>query len=191
MRSLFIIGAIFLLFGCSEQVENKVEPIKSDAENIASEPSISSPVTVKSASDITQEEAEEFAKELQKKIHEDEQFLLDAFELKEYETLSNYVITDWHNYANKLHKYAPRAVAEYGQVYFPNSDLINPYNVCDTAFRDLNLYAGAMMNIAREDTAIDRKILRQEKEDYEKSKAKCDHRVSIGYVKASEEYENE
>lgn len=141
--------------------------------------------------DLTESEATEFAKELFKKIEEDEKFLLDAFELKEEQTLFRYVATDWHTYANKPHKFYPKAQPKFGNVYFPEGDIMKPYFVCDTAYRDLNIYASAMEHVADQDTAINRKILRQEKDDFINSKELCAKRITLKYEQALADYEKE
>lgn len=142
-------------------------------------------------SDLTEAEAYEFAKTLYKKINSDERFVKDAFELKEYNTLSKYVLSDWFEYTNQPHRYYPKAQVSYGSKYFPQSDAVSPYTACDTAFGDLFLYANAMQHLLREDTAVSRKILRQEEEDYLKSKARCKERVDMTYEQAVTAEENE
>ena len=117
--------------------------------------------------------------------------LKDAFELREYNTLSKYVSSDWIAYTDQPHRYYPKAQVTFGSKYFPESDTVSPYTSCDTAFRDLFIYANAMQNVVREDTATLRKILRQEKEDYDKSKARCKKRVDMTYQEAWEAEENE
>ena len=67
---------------------------------------------------------------------------------------------------------------------------MKPYFVCDTAFRDLNIYAGAMERVVNQDSAINRKILRQEQADFLKSKELCSKRVSMSYADAFTDYEN-
>lgn len=140
---------------------------------------------------LTETEAYEFAQELFKKIDADEKLLKDAFELREYNTLSKYVSSDWIAYTDQPHRYYPKAQVTFGSKYFPESDTVSPYTSCDTAFRDLFIYANAMQNVVREDTATLRKILRQEKEDYDKSKARCKKRVDMTYQEAWEAEENE
>lgn len=142
-------------------------------------------------SDLTEAEAYEFAKNLYKKIDSDERFVKDAFELKEYNTLSKYVSSDWIEYSEQPHRYYPKAQATIGRKYFPQNGAVTPYNSCDTAFTDLYLYANAMQDLLREDTAVSRKILRQEEEDYLKSKARCKERVDMTYEQAVTAEENE
>ncbi|RSN77891.1 hypothetical protein [Acinetobacter haemolyticus] len=184
MKKLILCGLIAVLVGCSNQNNQSIDAEHGDIEQSVSE------VDLSSNEDITPEEAQAFATNLYQKIESDQQFLEDAFELKEYQTLSRYVLSDFSEYISTPHIYAPRAIG-YMNKYFPDSDVLNPYNVCDTAFRDLSLYAGAMMHLAREDTAELRKILSQEKDDFLKSKAKCEHRINLTYKQAVDEYENE
>ena len=136
-------------------------------------------------------EAYEFAQELYKKIESDEKFIEDAFELKEYNTLSKYVSTDWIEYTEQPHRFYPKAQVTYGSKYFPEGKSVAPYTACDTAFRDLYIYASAMQHLILEDTATFRKILRQEQEDYLKSKSRCKKRVDMTYEQALAADENE
>lgn len=174
------------------------EQVKSDAISTQAEPettiATSEPVLNEDlikTEDLTEIEAYEFAQELFKKIEDDEKFLKDAFELKEYNTLSKYVLTDWPEYTDRPHSYYPKAQVTYGSKYFPESDAVSPYTSCDTAFRDLYIYASAMQHLIREDTATFRKILRQEQKDYSKSKSRCKKRVDMTYEQALAADENE
>ncbi|ENX48774.1 MULTISPECIES: hypothetical protein [Acinetobacter] len=177
------------LVGCSKEEEPKTETTATNATEQA-EPKPVEQESSQSGEDFTPEQAQAFAKNLLHKIEEDEKFLNDAFELKEYDTLSKYVLNDWPNYINQPFS-ADNAKNSYGRPYFPASDIADPYAVCDTAFSDLNLYAGAMMNLVREDSATLRKIFRKEKEDFLKSKAQCVERVNMTYDEAYEAEEKE
>lgn len=169
----------------SDAIPTKAEPVTT----ATSEPVLNEYLT--KGEDLTETEAYNFAQELFKKIEEDEKFLKDAFELKEYNTLSKYVSTDWLEYTDQPHRYYPKAQVNYGSKYFPEGDAVSPYTACDTAFRDLYLYASAMQNLVHDDTAILRKILRQEENDYLKSKARCKERVDMTYEQALTAEENE
>ncbi|AZN69312.1 hypothetical protein DX910_14690 [Acinetobacter haemolyticus] len=183
MKKLIFCGLFAVLVGCSNQSNQSIDVEHPEA--TVSDTNLST-----NSDDITSEEAQTFATKLYQKIEGDQQFLEDAFELKEYQTLSKYVLSDFSEYISTPHIYAPRAIG-YINKYFPDSNLIDPYNICDTAFRDLSLYAGAMMNLTREDTAVLRQILKQEKDDFLKSKAKCEHRINLTYEQAVDEYEKE
>lgn len=186
-----ILTTIFLSINQNkEQVKSDTIPTKTESVTTAtSEPVLNEDLT--KTEDLTETEAYEFAQELFKKIEGDEKFLRDAFELKEYNTLSKYVLTDWPEYVNRPHRFYPKAQVSYGYKYFPSGDTVSPYTPCDTALIDLNLYAGAMQHLIREDTATMRKILRQEEEDYLKSKARCKKRVDMTYEQALAADENE
>lgn len=166
------------------QVRNNSIPVVEDPIITTKESQSTSNGDLTKSEDLTDVEAYNFAQELFKKIDDDEQFLKDAFELKEYNTLSKYVSSDWIEYTDQPHRYYPKAQVSYGSKYFPESDTVSPYTACDTAFRDLYLYANAMQDLIREDTATLRKILRQEENDYYKSKARCKKRVDMTYEQA-------
>lgn len=167
------------------------EQVKSDAISTQAEPETITATSEQilnedliKAEDLTRTEAYEFSQELFKKMEEDEKFLKDAFELKEYNTLSKYVLTDWLEYTDRPHRYYPKAQVTYGSKYFPESDAVSPYTSCDTAFRDLYLYASAMEKLLRDDTATNRQTYRTRKENYLKSKARCKARVDMTYEQA-------
>lgn len=182
-------------------MENDQETAKASTPPVstAQEPSVAEPKeTVAAAAsepdsseDLTEKEAYEFAQDLFKKIEDDEKFVKDAFELKEENTLFKYVVTDWPEYVNKPHRFYPKAQVIHGYKYFPSGEAVSPYTPCDTALLDLNLYASAMQHLIREDTATLRKILRQEEEDYLKSKARCEARVKVSYEQALADHEKE
>lgn len=180
---------MMVLAGCSKSKAPKTETTNSGT----SEQTTSQPVEQQKSQlteDITPEQAHKFAKNLLNKIEEDEKFLNDAFELREYNTLSKYVMTDWPNYVNQPYSDV-EAKQPMGRPYFPVSDVASPYAKCDTALGDLFNYAGAMENLVREDTATLRKIYRKEKEDFFKSKAQCAERVNMTYDQAYEADEKE
>ncbi len=82
------------LVGCSKEEEPKTETTATNATEQA-EPKPVEQESSQSGEDFTPEQAQAFAKNLLHKIEEDEKFLNDAFELKEYDTLSKYVLNDW------------------------------------------------------------------------------------------------
>lgn len=137
------------------------------------------------------EEIYNFGKGLFTKIQADEQMLTDAFKAKDVKRIENYSLYEWQDYINK--PYGPEEEKmEFGHRYFPSSDKASVYTVCDTAFGDLNLLAGAMVHVL-EDPANGsfQKIYKQEFEDYSKSKAECQARVSLSFDDAVKAYENE
>lgn len=168
----FVIATIVIL-SISLQADQKLQSQPDPSLNINNQPG-----------ELTENEAYNFAQDLYKKIEDDEKFLEDAFELKEYDTISKYVLTDWPEYANRPHRFYPKAPVSYGHKYFPESDTVAPYTACDTAFIDLSILAGSMMRLVQEDTATLRKIYRMEHEDFLKSKAQCKERVNMTYEQA-------
>lgn len=131
---------------------------------------------IEDKNNLTTEEAKQFAVNLLKKINDDEKFILDAYELKEQATLEKYYYD--------VQAYMRPDPDDFSKSYWIKSDLLAPYTKCDTALLDLQLYALALKNQLREDSATMRKIVRQEKEDYQKSKAKCEERVNLTYEQA-------
>ncbi|MDC5071469.1 hypothetical protein [Acinetobacter baumannii] len=189
MKKLILIAGIIALLGCSKRpnAENT-----SDSEQYVSGAATQQEAatntelqgsTESDAKELTPDEAKKFAVQLLKKINDDEKFIRDAAELKEKETLEKYVMNDWNEYVQKPFSSVEEKM-DIGHAYFPSSTIMYPYTSCDTAFTDLNLYANALYQQVREDTATMRKIVRQEEEDYLKSKAKCEARVSLSYEQA-------
>ncbi|MHA4952226.1 hypothetical protein [Acinetobacter pittii] len=183
MKKLILIVGLLALTGCSK------EPVveKTTDSNVATQPEVTSQTDQATASsdakELTPDEAKHFAVQLLKKINDDEKFLRDAYELKEVETLEKYVMYDWNDYVQKPFSSIEEKMG-FGHMYFPSSTVMYPYTSCDTAFTDLNLFANALYQQVREDTATMRKIVRQEEADYLKSKAKCESRVSLTYDQA-------
>lgn len=178
------------LAACSKSESSKLETTSPQTSEQRELKSVIQSSSQPNQEDITPDQAHEFAKNLLYKIEEDEKFLNDAFELGEYSTLSKYVMTDWPNYINKPYSEV-EAKQPMGRPYFPASDVASPYAKCDTAFGDLFIYATAMENLVRDDTATLRKIYRKEKEDFLKSKAQCAERVNMTYDQAYEADEKE
>ncbi|WP_227591969.1 MULTISPECIES: hypothetical protein [Acinetobacter] len=196
MKKLILIAGLLALTGCSK------EPIAEKSND--SEQYVSGVTTQKDAAayaekqanaasevkELTPDEAKKFAVQLLKKINDDEKFIRDVYELKEKETLEKYVMHDWNDYVQKPFSAVEEKMG-IGHAYFPSSTVMYPYTSCDTAFTDLNLYANALYQQVREDTATMRKIVRQEEDDYLKSKAKCEARVKLTYEQALAEDEKE
>lgn len=173
-----ILLPIFLLWlvGCGKTDQSKI-PESTQQE-------------VNPESEMSEDQAKEFAINLLSKINEDEKFIKDAYELKEQATLEKYVITDWNKYVQTPFSEI-EAKEGFGHLYFPKSEVAAPYIPCDTAFTDLQLYASTMSQHLRDDTATMRKIVRQEEQDYLKSKAQCEARINMTYKQAYEAYEKE
>lgn len=180
-----------VLAGCSKQEESKAKVVQPTTTQEVKKQLLNDVQASNTHDDITPEEANAFAEQLYQKIVKDQRFLEDAFELQKPDTLRKYTIMDWVSYADTPHQYAPRALAQVGFVYFPKSEVMYPYSVCDTAFQELSLYASAMGMRLREDTADSRQILQQEKGSFEKSVAKCKHRVELSYADALAEFDSE
>ncbi|WP_407324356.1 hypothetical protein [Acinetobacter pittii] len=189
MKKLILIVGILTLTGCtkepvtekssdSEQYVSGVTT-QQEAATYAEEQANSAPL----GTELTPDEAKKFAIKLLKKINDDEKFIRDAYELKEKDILEKYVMNDWNEYVQKPFS-SVEAKIGIGHAYFPSSTVMYPYTSCDTAFTDLNLYANALYQQVREDTATMRKIVNQEEADYLKSKAQCEAQVKLTYEQA-------
>ena len=177
--NLFVVSLSFGLFACTNPSEHKEhDPI---------EPKEPTPIAI----DITDQEVYEFGQRLLARIQADEQMLVDAFSIKDVKRIENYNLYEWQDYINK--PYGPEEEKMgFGHRYFPSSAKASIYTVCDTAFGDLNLLAGAMVHVL-EDPANGsfQKIYKQEFEDYSKSKVECQERVNLSFGDAVKAYENE
>ena len=180
MKNLIVLLSVLALIGCTKEPVNENA---SDKEQSPSSSAIANNIVSSDVEELTPTEARNFAVNLLKKINDDEQFIRDAYELKEIATLEKYVLNDWNNYVSKPFSPVEEKIG-FGHLYFPSSNAMSPYTICDTAFTDLNLYANALYKQLREDTATIRKIVRQEEADYLKSKAKCEERVNLTYDQA-------
>lgn len=136
---------------------------------------------------ITQEKAHDFAKKLYTKIEHDEAFIRDAFELGEYTTLGKYSY-DFQNYTSIPYGKS-EAAKDFGQRYFPENIVASPYVICDRAFNELNTLAFVMKNLIEEDTAFNRKNLRDKESLFMYSKNACHKRVNLTYQQAAKAYE--
>lgn len=141
--------------------------------------------------DTTDEAIYQFGQNLFQKIQADEKMLTEAFQNKDVKRIENYSLYEWHEYINK--PYGPEEEKmEFGHRYFPSSNKASVYTVCDTAFGDLNLLAGTMVHVLEEPAnGSFQKIYKQEFEDYSKSKAECQARVSLSFDDAVRAYEND
>lgn len=126
---------------------------------------------------ISPEQAHSFVQGLYDKINDDEKLIEDAFQDGNSQVLSTYILNDWVAYAQQPHQYAPIAVADFGNKYFPTGDAIEPYIACDTTFINLFIYASAMGKVLQNDSPTTRNILKQEADDYFKAKVQCQQQI--------------
>lgn len=196
MKKLILIVGLLALAGCSkEPTTERTSDSEQYVSGVATQQDAAAYAEqqANAASDIkelTPDEAKKFAVQLLKKINDDEKFIRDAYELREENTLEKYVMNDWNSYVQKPFSSVEEKMG-IGHAYFPSSTVMYPYTSCDTAFTDLNLYANALYQQVRKDTATMRKIVNQEEADYLKSKAKCEARVKLTYEQALAEDEKE
>ncbi|ORF03604.1 hypothetical protein BGI05_05170 [Snodgrassella alvi] len=190
-NKLLILLLAISLAGCGESDGTSVKD--ASPVSVAISEAVSSQTENVDVSEIAEplkpEEAKSFATKLLKKINDDELYIKDAYKLGEYKIIDQYVLVDLPNYM--MNPYSEAEVNSIGTKYFPESDVMNPYASCDTALRDLSIYAGALSRQLKSDTAITRKIVREEKEDFEKSRAKCKKRVNMNYEDALKAYNAE
>lgn len=141
--------------------------------------------------DLTDQQIHDFGKGLLVKIQNDELMLKAAFDSGDVKRIENYSLSEWYEYVNTPYGEEENKM-EFGRRYFPLDHKAPVYNVCDTAFEDLNLLASSMVHILEDPSNSSyQKIYRQEAEDYQKSKIKCQDRVKLTFDDAWEAYENE
>lgn len=185
MNQIILLICALSLIGCSDESKNmtqSVNKIERPDKSITSTQKQESNAFESSAA-LTPEKAKEFAVSLVEKIKEDEKFILDAFELKETEMLGQY----FYDIQSFMFPYSNEPTKS----YWPDSNLLDPYIKCDTALRDLQIYSNALFHQLRSDTPTSRKIVRQEKEDFENSKMECTERANMTYDEAMKTYEEE
>lgn len=142
---------------------------------------------------VTPQEAVEFAKTLYQKIDDDEKIIRKAFEAGQYQVLIQY---EQHFLKFTDQPYSEREAAmKFGQRYFPQDPVAEPYFICDRALSELNSLASAMFNstktdIAYEDAAFYVRNLRNKNQLFKESKEMCRQRVNLSYEQAVEVYEN-
>jgi hypothetical protein len=168
MKKIILVLSMAGLFGCTDKpqqnnIDHSIQPPVSSSEKQIS-------------TEVSSDDAKQFAVQLLKKINDDEKFVLEAYELKEQPVLEKYFYD--------IQAYMQPIPDDFTKSYWPDSDSLSPYTKCDTALRDLQLYASALSHQLKEDTASMRKIVRQEEEDYRNSKAKCEERVNLTYEQA-------
>ncbi|AYO54933.1 hypothetical protein [Acinetobacter wuhouensis] len=175
-----IIAVFFIVLGVGyfsdKQQKNNVSHSEAVPAPVADGHQRDQSTTLSDAVKLSPTEAKIFAENLLKKINDDEKFIEDAFELKEQNTLEKYF------YDIQSYKFPNQD--DSSKSFWVDADALAPYVKCSTALDDLQLYASALKNQLREDTATTRKIVRQEKEDYQKSKAQCEARVKLSYDQA-------
>lgn len=189
------LSVLLLLAGCWKSDANVVKNASQDAQSSAAvSETLLVPVDASSSSlphnDIKPAEARTFATKLLKKIMADERFVLDAYELKEYDILKKYALHDIPEYMNKPYSEVESKVP-FLSPYFPYSDVMDPYTACDTALTKLAHLASIMGDLVREDTSSMRQIVREEKEKYIEARDKCKKRVHMSYEEAYQAYNAE
>lgn len=175
MKKLILVLGILALVGCTKDPIT-VQNDESNEVISTSQAAVEEEIASSDTKNMTPVEAKKFITELFKKINDDEKFVLDAYELKEQATLEKYFYD--------VQAYMQPNSEDFSDSYWIDSEALAPYTKCDTALRDLQLYANALSNQLKDDTATMRKIVRQEEEDYKKSKSQCEERLNLTYEQA-------
>ena len=142
---------------------------------------------------LTPEAAVSFARGLYQKMDDDEKIIRKAFEAGQYQVLTQY---EQHFLKFTDQPYSEReAVKKFGQRYFPDDPVAEPYLICDRAFGELKGLAGAMFNSKKTDidyeaAAFYTENLRYKDQIYKESKEMCRQRVKLSYEQAVEAYQN-
>lgn len=181
MKKLCLCGAIIILLGCTEQKKT---------ENVQQQVSVSEPVHLTAEQiEFTEDEAFVFAHDLFVIIENDEKLLKEAFEKKDYDYIAKYNHMDMIEYARDvyLNQLQVKGIHEYP--YFPNSENLAPYLVCDTAFNSLYKYAVTMNFYIRDHTETLKQIMLKQRDEFESDKSKCERRVNMSYEQAYADYE--
>lgn len=181
MKSFAVIVFALFLTSCSNQEPTSNSTVASDSvatvespSNIveASEPATPyQPPTVEKIS-----EARAMVEKWHANTKKHQVFLEDAYRSGEVDTLQRESLS-----------MAGTPGLPGGEVW--KTDEYAPYLKCDTAWNDLGLYANAMYHALHDPKAVTRKILAQEKEDYERSRAYCEKRLNMAPADAWKDYE--
>ncbi len=137
---------------------------------------------------VTEKQAQDFGKKLYLKIVDDELFIRNAFKLR---NLNDFEIFDreYQTFVNTAYGES-EIQKEFGQKYYPDSKVAEPYIFCDTALGSLNSLANTMRHIVESsDSAVLRRNLREKEEEFQKAKAECSSIINMSYAQAVMEYE--
>lgn len=154
-KTALTLTTILYLSACGQSVDtNKKQalPVQTPVPTAQTQPEVKQ---------LTAAEAHDFAKWLFKRISDEELYLKDAVALKEVNTVE------------KIHQDLTKPAD------WPAGDAADPYTKCDTARIDLGILANAQLMNLKSPSATMQKIVRQETEDYQKSKRLCEVRVKM------------
>lgn len=155
-KTALTLTTILYLSACGQSIDaNKKQAVP------AQTPAQPTAQTQPEVKQLTAAEAHDFAKWLLKRISDEELYLKDAIALKEVNTVE------------KIHQDLTRPAD------WPAGDAADPYTKCDTARIDLGILANAQLMNLKSPSATMQKIVRQETEDYQKSKGLCEVRVKM------------
>ncbi|WP_239326441.1 hypothetical protein [Snodgrassella gandavensis] len=135
-------------------------------------------------SNITPQEAKQFATKLLEKINYDEKLILNAYKHDDYNTINKYTLYDINDFITK-----PYSKVEENffliKKYFPFSEVMFPYLYCDTALIKLAKYAGSLgIQLSNSNDWITKEMIEEERLDFERAKFKCSQRVNMTYEEA-------
>lgn len=138
--------------------------------------------------EMTPQQAHDFGKKLYKQIVEYELFIRDAFELGSLQDFEQFDL-EFNAFVQKPYG-ASEAQLAFGQKYFPDNVVAEPYIICDKALNGLYFLGNGMRLIIKQDSASIRKSLRETEGYFLKAKEDCKSIVDMPYEKAVEVYED-
>ncbi|WAU72904.1 hypothetical protein [Acinetobacter sp. TR11] len=177
MKKLILVACISLsIMGCSKSEPTQAPTPSEQTQTIPAEQSI-----------ITEQEAQSFAKNIYKKIELDEPVIKKAYESKQFLILDQYSKT-FIAFTEKPYG-EKEAKKEYGQRYFPEDPITEPYAICDRALNELGSLANTMKMALKSDSNELTQALKEKEIYFEESKHICKTRINMSYQQAAEAYE--
>lgn len=176
MQVLILFGVILTLIGCGSESALESKKYNEKIEGYEKIIEIDQPK-------LSPDEAIKFGETLLAKINLNEESIQKAYEEEDIVALAQYEQDLFNDmYAN---------TSQPTKSYWIDDDTLNPYLKCDSALGDLYLYTGVLNMQLNNDTDSLRNIVKQEEQDYLRSKAKCEERVAMNYDDALIAYEQE
>lgn len=175
MKILILFGVILTLIGCG--FESALE-----SKNYNEKIEVSEKIIEIDQPKLSPGEAIKFGETLLAKINLNEESIQKAYEEEDIVALAQYeqdLFDDMYDTSQPT------------KSYWIDDDALNPYLKCDSALGDLYLYTGALNMQLNNDTDSLQNIVKQEEQDYLRSKAKCEERVAMNYDDALIAYEQE
>mgnify|MGYP001591057448 CR=1 FL=1 len=175
MKSIIIVACISLsIMGCS-----KSEPTQASTEQ--------SQTIQTEQSTITEQEAHGFAKNIYEKIENEEPVIKKAYDSKQLSILDQYSKT-FISFTEKPYG-EKEAKKEFGQRYFPEDPIAEPYAICDRALNELGSLANTMKMALKSNSNELTQAIKEKEINFEESKQICKARINMSYLQAAEAYE--